>query len=47
MAEVDSRIDKTLKPYRQEYQSLQTIPGVKEHSAVSLRLTEANELFCA
>lgn len=34
--EVDERIDETLKPYQQEYELLQTIPGVKEHGAASI-----------
>lgn len=33
---IDSEIDKRLDQYRQEYELLQTIPGVKEHGAASI-----------
>jgi transposase len=36
IADIDSQIDKKLAPYREEYKLLQTIPGVKEHSAASI-----------
>jgi transposase len=36
IASIDSQIDKTLSPYREEYKLLQTIPGVKEHAAASI-----------
>lgn len=36
ISELDSEIDKKLERYRQEYDLLQTIPGVKEHGAASL-----------
>jgi len=36
IADIDSQIDKKLAPYREEYELLQTIPGVKEHSAASI-----------
>jgi transposase len=36
ISEIDSEIDKKLARYREEYELLQTIPGVKEHGAASL-----------
>lgn len=36
ISELDLEIDKKLERYREEYDLLQTIPGVKEHGAASL-----------
>lgn len=36
IADIDLQIDKKLTPYREEYELLQTIPGVKEHGAASI-----------
>jgi transposase len=36
VTDIDKEIDKKLKPYQEEYELLQTIPGVKEHAAASI-----------
>lgn len=36
MTKIDKQIDEMLKPYKKEYELLQTIPGVKEHGAASI-----------
>jgi transposase len=36
ITEIDSKAKKNLENYREEYELLQTIPGVKEHGAASL-----------
>jgi transposase len=36
IAEIDAEIDKKLENYKEEYELLQTIPGVKEQSAASI-----------
>ena len=33
---IDKQIDEKLKPYQEEYELLQTIPGVKQHAAASI-----------
>jgi transposase len=33
---VENRIDTSLEPYRRQYELLQTIPGIKEHTAASI-----------
>jgi transposase len=33
---VEKKIDKSLEPYRRQYELLQTIPGIKEHTAASI-----------
>jgi transposase len=36
IAGIDSQIEGKIQPYQQEYDLLQTIPGVKEHGAASI-----------
>ena len=33
---VENRIDTSLEPYRRQYELLQTIRGIKEHTAASI-----------
>jgi len=34
--EAEKKIDRSLEPYRRQYELLQTIPGIKEHTAASI-----------
>ena len=36
IADIDAQIDEKIDKYRQEYELLQTIPGVKEQGAASI-----------